>query len=321
MESWLTQLQTYGRGESGSWSEIANSRLNRSMKETGYLLQAFLILAWWIGLSVSESFFAAFQFPGIPPIAFKAFLGPDLFLIAGLSLARAYRKQRELEWIILGAFAYATLYCIQAAMLTQGGYLGTVMMTVGLAYNTLLCFHRWSFLPAKHSGNWGNGTKTTIQIISVWFATLVFIPHLLVQAFGSTPAEWFSLRMNTAIVLFTVCGLLGLSSSFWMVVTGKGTPIPLDQTNALVTSGPYRYVRNPMAIAGIGQGLAVAFAWGSIAIFFYTLLGVLVWQLVVRPMEEEDLVARFGKSYEHYRMMVPCWYPRLTPYQGVNITE
>ena len=42
------------------------------MKETGYLLQCFLILAWWIGLSVSEPFFAAFQFPGIPAVAFKA---------------------------------------------------------------------------------------------------------------------------------------------------------------------------------------------------------------------------------------------------------
>jgi protein-S-isoprenylcysteine O-methyltransferase Ste14 len=291
------------------------------MKETGYLLQSFLILAWWIGLSASESFFAAFQIPGIPPIAFQAFLGPDLFLIAGLSLVRAYRKHPQLEWIILGAFAYATLYCIQATMLTQGGYLGTVMMTVGLAYNSLLCFHRWTFLPAKHSGNLVNGTKTTIQIISVWFATLVFIPHLLVQSFGSTPAEWFSFRMNFAMVLFACCGLLGLSSSFWMVVMGKGTPIPLDQTNVLVTSGPYRYVRNPMAIAGIGQGLAVALAWGSIAIFFYTLLGVLVWQLVVRPMEEEDLVARFGKIYEQYRQMVPCWYPRLTPYQVVTVTE
>lgn len=291
------------------------------MKETGYLLQAFLILAWWIGLSVSESFFAAFQFPGIPPIAFKAFLGPDLCLIAGLSLVRGYRKQRELEWIILGAFAYATIYCVQATILTQGGYLGTVMMLVGLGYNSLLCFHRWSFLPAKHSGHWFNGAKTTIQIISVWFATLVFIPHLLVQAFGSTPAEWLSLRLNFAVVLFACCGLLGLSSSFWMVVIGKGTPIPLDQTNSLVTSGPYRFVRNPMAVAGIGQGIAVAVAWGSLAIFFYTLLGVVVWQLVVRPMEEEDLLARFGTDYEHYRKMVPCWYPRLTPYQVENATK
>lgn len=286
------------------------------MKETGYLLQSLLILAWWIGLTFSEIFFAAFQFPGIPAIAFQAFLLPDLLLIAGLSVVRAYRKQRELEWIILGAFAYATLYCVQASWATEGGYLGTVMMLLGLAYNLLLCCNRWSFQAAKSSGVFVNSFKTTIQIVSIWFATLVFIPHLLIQAFGSAPAEWFSWRMNIATALFVFCSLLGLVSSACMVVRGKGTPIPLDQTNALVTTGPYCYVRNPMAIAGIGQGLAVALALGSVATFLYTLLGIIVWQLVVRPLEEEDLTKRFGGSYEHYRQQVPCWYPRLVPYEG-----
>lgn len=290
------------------------------MKETGYLLQSLLILAWWIGLTFSETFFAAFQFPGIPPIAFQAFLLPDLFLIAGLSVVRAYRKQRELEWIILGAFAYATLYCVQASLSTHGGYLGTVMMVFGLAYNLLLCFNRWSFQTAKNSSVLFNSIKTAIQIVSVWFATLVFIPHLLIQAFGSAPAEWFSWRMNAALALFVACGLLGLVSSACMVVRGKGTPIPLDQTNALVTSGPYCYVRNPMAVAGIGQGIAVALALGSWATLLYSMLGILVWQLVVRPLEEEDLMKRFGSCYDHYRNHVPCWYPRLTPYRGINNT-
>lgn len=284
------------------------------MKETGYLLQCFLILAWWIGLSVSEPFFAAFQFPGIPAVAFKAFLAADLVLIAGLSLVRGYVKQRELEWVIFGAFAYATLYCIQATIMTGGGYLGTVTMTVGLAYNALLCLNHRSFQSAKQSSNIVNGLKTFIQIVSVWFATLIFIPHLLVQAFGASPAEWWSLRMDTAVLLFTGCGLLGLTSSWYMVVQGKGTPIPLDQTNVLVTSGPYRFVRNPMAVAGIGQGLAVALAWGSVSIFIYTLIGVIVWQWVVRPMEEENLLSRFGPSYTRYRAAVACWLPRFTPY-------
>ena len=38
-----------------------------------------------------------------------------------------------------------------------------------------------------------------------------------------------------------------------MVRDGDGTPFPLDHTSKLVMSGHDRYVRNPMAIAGIGQ--------------------------------------------------------------------
>lgn len=94
-----------------------------------------------------------------------------------------------------------------------------------------------------------------------------------------------------------------------MVRDGEGTPLPLDQTNALVVSGPYRFVRNPMAIAGIGQGLAVACLFQSIPILAYSLLGALVWQVVVRPFEERDMINRFGEDYLNYRRNVTCWLP------------
>ena len=94
-----------------------------------------------------------------------------------------------------------------------------------------------------------------------------------------------------------------------MVRDGEGTPLPLDQTNKLVISGPYQYVRNPMAIAGIGQGVAVSIIFQSLPILVYSLLGALVWHLAVRPFEERDMVKRFGESYVQYRERVSCWIP------------
>jgi protein-S-isoprenylcysteine O-methyltransferase Ste14 len=44
--------------------------------------------------------------------------------------------------------------------------------------------------------------------------------------------------------------------------------------------------------------------------------GVLVWQFVLRPVEERDLAARFGAAYEAYRRAVRCWWPRLTPFRA-----
>ena len=38
-----------------------------------------------------------------------------------------------------------------------------------------------------------------------------------------------------------------------------------------------------------------------------------VWNYVVRPLEESDLEARFGDEYVRYRMSVRCWWPRLRP--------
>jgi protein-S-isoprenylcysteine O-methyltransferase Ste14 len=64
-----------------------------------------------------------------------------------------------------------------------------------------------------------------------------------------------------------------------------------------------------MAIAGIGQGVAIAIIFQSVALLFYALLGAIVWQMVIRPIEERDLLRRFGDAYADYRQRVPCWLP------------
>ena len=84
------------------------------MKETAYLLQAALICIWWVGLATNRAFFARFQYDEIPPVAFWAFVAPDVILIAALSAVRAYRKLCMLDYVILGAFGYVALYCLNA---------------------------------------------------------------------------------------------------------------------------------------------------------------------------------------------------------------
>ena len=93
------------------------------MKGIAYLLQATLISLWWIGLLINQNFYDAFQFPGIGNDAFNSFMLPDLIIVAFLSIVRAYKKRKKLDYIILGGFGFATLYCINATILTRGGFL------------------------------------------------------------------------------------------------------------------------------------------------------------------------------------------------------
>lgn len=279
------------------------------MKATAYLLQAALISVWWVGLAMSPSFFEAFQFAGIPPKAFWAFLAPDVILIAGLSVVRAYRNYSILEYIILGAFGYASLYCVNASLLTGSGYLPTGLMLLGFGYNAFLCFNASLF--RKSSASFAqNAIKTAVQTVCVWISALVVVPFTILDAFDALVRPTFGPIVYFALILFACCSALGLTSAYFMVSKGGGTPLPLDQTNRLVISGPYRYVRNPMAMAGIGQGLAIAVAFQSLPILIYCLLGAFVWHLVVRPFEERDMVQRFGEPYEEYRSKVSCWIPR-----------
>ena len=281
------------------------------MKGTGYLLQATLISLWWLGLSISDHFFNAFQFPEIGSKAFNSFFVPDLMVVAILSVVRAYISKRELEFIILGGFAYGTFYCVNASILTQGGYLATTVMALGFMYNLFLVFQGQVFRESESKSTLINGLKTLIQIICVWSITLVLFPWLIMDSFGENLNPQVGTTYVLGLTLFILFGFLGLFSAYSIVKVGNGTPLPIDQTSELVISGPYRYVRNPMAIAGVGQSISVSIAFSSLSVLTYALLGAALWHIVVRPLEENNMRMRFGSDFDEYRKKVSCWIPKL----------
>lgn len=164
-----------------------------------------------------------------------------------------------------------------------------------------------------------NVAKTLFQTAVFWTVFLGLLPALVYWLetycgldefrFGG----WFSRAAGG--VLFVLGGSLGLASGMTMAVRGQGTPLPLDGPRRLVLAGPYRWVRNPMAIAGLSQGVAIGLLLGSPAVVWYALSGGPVWNYLVRPWEERDLERRFGADYAHYRQAVRCWWPRRTAYR------
>lgn len=82
--------------------------------------------------------------------------------------------------------------------------------------------------------------------------------------------------------------------------------------NRLVIAGPYRWIRNPMAVAGIVQGAAVGIILQAWLVVAYAVVGSLVWNYAVRPLEESDLKKRFGDDFQQYRDAVRCWIPRVS---------
>lgn len=279
------------------------------MKETAYLLQATLISLWWIGLLINKDFYNAFQFPEIGNTAFNSFMLPDLIIVALLSVIRAYKKKQALDYVILGGFGFATLYCINATILTKGGFLATIVMTLGLSYNLFLINEKKVFRKSKTDNLSINSIKTILQIICVWTITLFVFPMVIMNSFDGRAIEVSNYK-GLSIFLLVFFSAIGIYSAYTMVKLGKGTPLPLDQTQELVTKGAYKYVRNPMAIAGVGQGIAISILFSSIPVFVYTIIGAVLWQFVVRPMEEKNMTQRFGKAYEDYRKKVKCWIPR-----------
>ena len=154
---------------------------------------------------------------------------------------------------------------------------------------------------------------TVVQIVIFWGFFLGAVPLALAfveQRWGLT-IPFPPTSGPSGFVVFLLASALGLWSAAAMSTRGGGTPLPAAMPNRLVIAGPYRFVRNPMAMAGISQGVAVGLMLSSWLVIAYSIAGSLVWNYVIRPLEESDLEARFDDAYRRYRMSVRCWWPRL----------
>lgn len=98
----------------------------------------------------------------------------------------------------------------------------------------------------------------------------------------------------------------------WQFRQARGTPVPVNPPEVLLTSGPYLWVRNPM-VTGV---FAVLFGLGLIlqsmaVVLIWTPAYVLLHWIELKRVEEPELVRRFGDAYVDYRKRVPMFIPRL----------
>ena len=227
-------------------------------------------------------------------------------------------------WLVVGNISYASIYCLSFALITDTGWLGVVFMFSAMLWSGVFAvglskpIQEFMFRQNKSKNTNWTIVKTFTQIAFVWTLILVFLPYIVVQLEGKIGVSQFTFPFQKfiSIIFFISLSLLGISSAYVMSKIGEGTPLPFDSAPNLVIKGAYSYVRNPMAISGIGQCLAVALFLGSPLVCLYAFTGALIWQIIFRELEETDLSERFGKQYEDYCNNVRCWIPNLKPYKN-----
>lgn len=165
---------------------------------------------------------------------------------------------------------------------------------------------------AQPSRTWSLASRTLLQIVVVWSLALVVLPTLAFLA-----GEWWGLTswrssfsVIAGIAVLVVASGVGLWAAWVMVTDGQGTPLPLDAARHLVVTGPYHWVRNPMAVSGVAQCLGVALILGSSTAMVIPILGILLWQILIGPAEDRFLEESFGDDYRAYRESVSTWIPR-----------
>jgi protein-S-isoprenylcysteine O-methyltransferase Ste14 len=101
----------------------------------------------------------------------------------------------------------------------------------------------------------------------------------------------------------------------WCVVRfwkARGTPVPMNPPQELITTGPYSWVRNPMVTGVFGVLFGLGLMLHSIGIaLIWTPAYVLMHWIELTRVEEPELARRFGDAYLDYKKRVPMFIPRL----------
>jgi protein-S-isoprenylcysteine O-methyltransferase Ste14 len=289
-----------------------------------FAVQAASGILWWIAVAASDDVRRATLGSWDPVVL----AGPDLILFVGGSLVAAATGSRRAAALTAGWTVGITAACGASALLTgEGGWGAAAMVLASLGTAPAAAALWWGHLPtswffqgpfrfevADERSPGRHLARSLVQLVVFWSTFFLAVPAVLVWAEDRAGIAWPTLGEQPWPALgagaFALASVVGLWSCATMATVGLGTPLPAATARRLVVRGPYRFVRNPMAVAGAIQTIGVGMWAGSWTVVLAGATGAVAWHLLIRPMEEADLLERFGASYEQYRAQVRCWVPR-----------
>jgi protein-S-isoprenylcysteine O-methyltransferase Ste14 len=157
-----------------------------------------------------------------------------------------------------------------------------------------------------------------IALLPAGFLFLILLPYILLVVSPSLDARLGLDRLDPSPASLIIGGFLlvvGLVFALWSIYTqftlGRGTPLPVIPTRRLLTTGPFRYCRNPMTLGTILAYLGLSIAAATfVGILLVAALASLLL-VYLKRMEENELAERFGEEYLAYRREVPFIIPRI----------
>jgi protein-S-isoprenylcysteine O-methyltransferase Ste14 len=132
---------------------------------------------------------------------------------------------------------------------------------------------------------------------------VAFVVPLVIGFASGRPQRYAAL----AAVPIGIGGLLLALCVREFLVAGRGTLAPWDPPRRLVTSGPYRFSRNPIYLGVLSVLIGWCVLWEShvLEIYLAVTLGVFLFRVLL--LEEPWAAERFGTDWQAYRARTPRW--------------
>lgn len=131
------------------------------------------------------------------------------------------------------------------------------------------------------------GMATILYLFNMDEEVLVFLPMGIIIAF---------------------LGFMVMIIAWWQFRDRNIAICPTVETKEMITTGIYRYSRNPMYL-GIGcMMLGVSLMMGTASYYVVTVLFFLIMQFIFNPFEEAKLTKKFGETYRRYAATTRRWF-------------
>jgi protein-S-isoprenylcysteine O-methyltransferase Ste14 len=149
--------------------------------------------------------------------------------------------------------------------------------------------------------NWGPFVRATLAFLACPGMVALALPLLWLWS-ERAPAVH---RTGFSLLGLGAAVLVGCVREFYVV--GRGTLAPWDPPRHLVTSGLYRYSRNPMYVAVTAMLLGWAWTYASLPLLAYAGIVMLAFALRVVVGEEPWLARTHGTAWTAYRQRTRRW--------------
>lgn len=135
------------------------------------------------------------------------------------------------------------------------------------------------------------------------------IPLIVIVLFAAEP----SVRTATLGTLLAVMGELFRIYSVAFIGSVSRTRNTSSTGSALITSGPFSWVRNPLYVGNFFITFGMSVFSGVPWLMLLTVLAFAFQYYCIVKYEEKLLVERFGAEYQQYMQRVPAWLPSRLP--------
>ena len=150
----------------------------------------------------------------------------------------------------------------------------------------------------------------TIAISTIFFLTLfASFPFLIIFI-----SDYFAFPIYKNIILQIIGAcLIILDPLIFAYVTrlfetkADGTPIFIEPTKRLVSSGLYSRTRNPIYMGHVLYSIGFILLFGRPLLIVFTIVVIIKINILVRYWEEPHLLIKFGNEYVRYCKDVPRW--------------